>query len=552
MAFFDLEHFFARANFSQGQLALHEDLNNVGEVATRNMANQFAWMMNNSRQIEPGSYVSGTGKGDDLLVTDNTGGEVEVHAGVGWVLDLGTAAPGGAFDTDRYRPIVLADNLTLSLPVPTSFPRVDVVYAFPQKTLDESDGRSILPGPAPATLDLRAVWAAGVAIQAGTNGSPIPPSLPRLDAFELARVLWLTPSAYAVYDCRPVVELSEAAKAPPMGVLSNSFVLQTLDKPDTELKVTQVVPADMAVSVNAGIAVMSGRSFRVPFQTLQITAADPSDTRIDSVEINNATGQVGVVIGTPGAGAPALAFADSMRLALVEVPAAATSITGANITDLREINRYLSWDQMQAGQTIDDATVENSTLGGGLTSSAGVNDDIITFANEQTHAVTISALEFVPHTLGSNHENVANVGDGYVAADGTAAFGCFAIPLGWLPHGAILESINVLYSRENGSNLGSIELRIERGTFSTTAPGALTSINTEIESGGGAGNATLFADSPVQITGTTISGNGPYRFHAYVLLDNDSGGVENMRVYAAQIVYKTGSLAEALGAGAAT
>lgn len=124
----------------------------------------------------------------------------------------------------------------------------------------------------------------------------------------------------------------------------------------TDLQVTQNSPVGMSVDVATGWANIVGtyqsnmgayQAYNDALTVLTITAANPSNPRIDliCITVSDAyyTGALNtvafnVVAGTPAASPAVPATPDnSIVLARVAVAAGATSITNANITDMRTV-----------------------------------------------------------------------------------------------------------------------------------------------------------------------------------------------------------------------
>lgn len=114
-----------------------------------------------------------------------------------------------------------------------------------------------------------------------------------------------------------------------------------------ELEVVPTAPESLAVDVSLGRFHIEGRYYEVFSEpvTVALTAADPTDPRIDRIVVRRdlASREVvaGVVTGTPAPSPTAPALTQSPTgvweepLALVDVAASASTITAADITDDR-------------------------------------------------------------------------------------------------------------------------------------------------------------------------------------------------------------------------
>ena len=103
-------------------------------------------------------------------------------------------------------------------------------------------------------------------------------------------------------------------------------------------------PAAMSVVLDAGFTVGAGPSglqsvVEIGAQTLTVAAAPGApNNRIDLVVLDEASGVASVITGTPAGApvAPAL-VAGKKQIALISVPSGTSSISNANITDLRAV-----------------------------------------------------------------------------------------------------------------------------------------------------------------------------------------------------------------------
>ena len=110
---------------------------------------------------------------------------------------------------------------------------------------------------------------------------------------------------------------------------------------------------DLNVAVAAGTVMIAGASVAVAAAAnVTVTAANGANPRRDLVVVNNA-GTVSVTAGV-AAVVPCLPNvpANSVALAAVEVPAAATSITAANLTDKRVFDLFKSYATRLAARAL--------------------------------------------------------------------------------------------------------------------------------------------------------------------------------------------------------
>lgn len=92
---------------------------------------------------------------------------------------------------------------------------------------------------------------------------------------------------------------------------------------------------DMSVNVQAGVAKINDTNVSFSATNKTVTAADATNPRFDIVVVNS-SGAVSVVAGTAAA-TPVLPAvpANSTTLATLNIPAAATAVTSARISDVR-------------------------------------------------------------------------------------------------------------------------------------------------------------------------------------------------------------------------
>jgi hypothetical protein len=232
---------------------------------------------------------------------------------------------------------------------------------------------------------------------------------------------------------------------------------------DASLAVTQNSPVGMSVRVASGWAAIVGTTqalmgtyvaYNDATVVLTITTANPSNPRIDLIcaTINdsyysgiddNVVFQV--IAGTPASSpvAPSLP-ANSIALAQVSVPAAATSITNANIGDLRVVvtsnvpaqgdissvtaGAGLTGGGSSGAVTLAASVATNLQTGTTYTLAASDNGKLVTLNNGASIAVTIPSNGSVALPVGAvimmaqyDNGQVTVVGAGGVIVESTGA-----------------------------------------------------------------------------------------------------------------------------------
>lgn len=172
--------------------------------------------------------------------------------------------------------------------------------------------------------------------------------------------------------------------------------------------------ANMSVDVSAGAALVAGRVFSSDAVTnLAIAAADPSLARIDLVVIrSDASAQtitLAVKTGTPAA-SPAVPALDTsgapyyeIPLARIAVAAAASSITTANITDVRAaanvpLRTYLHVTNKSGGELVPG--------------------DVVVWTDAHSQAVTTTTTQNNPMVAGVVADVIANDASGRLCVTG--------------------------------------------------------------------------------------------------------------------------------------
>lgn len=197
----------------------------------------------------------------------------------------------------------------------------------------------------------------------------------------------------------------------------------------SSLAVSASSPAGMSVVVASGWAAIVGNSttnmgtyvaFNDANVTLTITAADPTNPRIDRVVAtvrdsyySGANDDVifQVVAGTPAGSPTAPATPDnSISLATVSVAAGASTIVGGNITDTRVVTTTnadfvtLTGTQTLTNKTLTEpvATIAfNAQTGTSYTLVAGDASKMVTLNNASAISLTVPLNSSVPYPIGT-------------------------------------------------------------------------------------------------------------------------------------------------------
>lgn len=197
----------------------------------------------------------------------------------------------------------------------------------------------------------------------------------------------------------------------------------------SSLAVSASSPAGMSVVVASGWAAIVGNSttnmgtyvaYNDANVTLTITAADPSNPRIDRVVATVRDSYYSgsdddvifqVIAGTPAASPSAPATPNnSISLATVSVAAGASTIVGANITDTRVVTTTnadfvtLTGTQTLTNKTLTEpvATIAfNAQTGTTYTLVAGDASKMVTLSNANPISLTVPLNSSVPYPIGT-------------------------------------------------------------------------------------------------------------------------------------------------------
>jgi len=174
-----------------------------------------------------------------------------------------------------------------------------------------------------------------------------------------------------------------------------------------DLKVVPSSPAAMSIRVERGFGFVQGDDstdqgvygvYNDGYETVSIAAADATNPRKDLIVFSvndNTEGQAGdtslleAITGTPAASPSEPALPDTaLKLAVVDVPAAATSITSGNITDSRVAAGALISGAKTAQVATDQTTTATSF---GDLSTVGPSVEVVTGPSGLA-VVSLSAL----------------------------------------------------------------------------------------------------------------------------------------------------------------
>ena len=348
-----------RVNVEGGQLLTATDIDRIGEQALQTFLHFLLLLYYDEAQTEPRS-----GFPREQLTTDHcrvtaTGDlTFEVSPGFGLLFDVAQLGA-DEWGPTAYLPVVVdaATAGALAAHDPTD-PRIDLVVIAPARVDDQTAVRNtkdpVTGVESTFTVDQRRRFGATITVVAGTPAAnPSPPAVPA-GTMEIARCYVPAGSGATEFvDTRQVLEIGHLMKGAPGRLYTRDFVPEG---GANELEVEQQATPAMYVRVQRGRAVINGLTRSYPRQDLQVTAADPSDPRIDVVYAAE-DGTVGIVDGTPAASPSAPAKpGQAVALAEIYVNASATSIVDANITD-RRIREPYNGNLVQPWSIDDDRLV---------------------------------------------------------------------------------------------------------------------------------------------------------------------------------------------------
>jgi hypothetical protein len=317
-----------RVNFDTNERIVSADFDNVGNIALQSLTGFLAMLMRDSLFDVP--FSGFVGPSDCLVSLSSAPLTIQVAKGIGFYYD---SAESGAFSA-HYKPIIVPSAFTHELGAhDATNPRIDIVCLAPSTTDDQPSSRLVL-NTGTTSINKRTRLSYDYTVVAGTPAAtPSAPAVPSGYVKIAECRVPATSGSAVITDHRPRLVLGQAFTE--ADYISDSYVPGS----GAELQVSATSPAAMAVDVASGecviVATSGVRRRRYGNQRLTVTAADPTNPRIDIV-VAKPDGTLAVTAGTP-AGSPVAPSPSTGEevLAQIAVAAAAASIVGANITDMR-------------------------------------------------------------------------------------------------------------------------------------------------------------------------------------------------------------------------
>lgn len=326
--------------FQLGQLLTDEDMQRAQRIS--GLQTFFHWMMALNYDLDNEVPLQGFPEdGDHCKVTATGDLTATVEPGLGLVFSIASIDPAGdAWGHDAYQPLVLEGTEEIVFGAHhVTHPRIDLVVIEPAMLEDQEFVRRVKNPEnglqSAPTLPLRARFTATVSVIPGAaSASPVEPAIPTGKLLLARAEVPGGSGAVVIRDARPILQLGSLLKGHPHKEHTSDFVPGPITSPDA-LLVGATSPTSMKCLVREGRAVINGISRFYPRQTLAVTAADPTNGRIDLV-VAKSDGTVAVVAGAP-AGSPSApsAPAKSVALAQISVPAAVATLAAGRFTDLR-------------------------------------------------------------------------------------------------------------------------------------------------------------------------------------------------------------------------
>lgn len=333
--------------WEQGEKLTEADLERVGTMAEQTVLHLLGRVLEGA----DGNPISGF-FGDDCKVTAS-GLTATIAAGFGLYFDSASTDEWGT----HYKPIVLTTSTTQAINAHhATLNRWDLISLAPATEDDQSASRNVknlVTGDvASQTVDKRRRWGYTLTYTAGTPATP--PTTPATPAGHIAIARIRVPptsGAVSVDDLRPRLAIpAGTASEPP-----KEYALNFVPGSSSELAVTQTTPTGMRVLVQGGEAVILGARYRYGYQNVTVTAAHPTNDRTDYI-VADADGTIQCLAGTAGGSPPSIAD-DQVFLASINVTAASTTVTNAQITDQRI-------RQPHSGTLLRDNSVTAIKMGG--------------------------------------------------------------------------------------------------------------------------------------------------------------------------------------------
>lgn len=355
-----------------GEKITSADLERIGTMAEQGAYHLLARLC----QGGDGNPISGF-FGDDCKVAVSSGLILSVSAGTGFYYDTSASDEFGPV----YLPIVVDGAVTTTLDAHSGSARIDSLFLAPLLTEDQSESRSVKSGSgvvSAQSVNKRARWIYSLQVVKGTPASnPSAPATPS-GYLRIANVsVPATTGAVTVGDTRPLLAFGGDLRTEPSSNYAANFVPAGGLAPSagTGLKVV----------VTRGDAVIQGVRHRYQREVLTIATADPSQTRYDAV-VADGDGTLQVLTGTPGFGVEPTADADQVKLAVVTILAAGTTVT---VQDLRD-SSWLKTESIRDGAVVE-RTIGDGEVTGKKLSVVPVMADVS--VNTGTGAVTIQVKD---------------------------------------------------------------------------------------------------------------------------------------------------------------
>lgn len=358
-----LDAFGGRVNTEQGQIFTTQDADRIGAFSVTSLLNFLSllfWDDVNAQGI--------TGFPRERLTTDacvvSSTSALGFEISTGWGMFWNSASTPDDFEPHRYRPIVVDAVYAGTLAThDATNPRIDLVCLAPAWEEDVGESRNVKnPGTGVITSDsisARRKFSASVQVVTGTPAAtPSAPAVPS-GYVEIGRATVPASTGAAAWeDTRPILEMGHLFKGLPRFACDNYVPLGGAE----ELEVSATSPASLSVVVERGRSSINGVVRFHASETLALTAAHATLDRIDLVTaVQDAT--LAVIAGTPHASptAPALP-SGSIALAEVLVEATVTSVSNAEITDLRDREPFDGTMRLQKNSTNHDRLVTAEVL----------------------------------------------------------------------------------------------------------------------------------------------------------------------------------------------
>ena len=337
-----------RFNAALGMLLTTDDITKMGEMHLQTLLH-FLMLVYYDDDLKtplsgfPRAFLNSTNA--DIAGT----GDLTFDISPGWGLVYDASQLGGdEFGSPAYQMVVLDALMGGALGAHhATLPRVDLIALKPVRVDDQPATRNIKDPSTGAlstsSVNLRTRLAAELVIIPGTpSATPVDPVLPNGHLLVGRAEVPATAGATSFRDARPLLVEGTLMKGPPGApayLVDHVYPIGV----GSELTVAETAPVSTSAEVSPGRAVIEGVPRYYPRISLAFAAGDPVDPRIDLV-VANQSGALVVVAGVPAPApvAPAVP-AKAVPLAEVLMPALATNVITANITD-RRVRTWLDGD----------------------------------------------------------------------------------------------------------------------------------------------------------------------------------------------------------------